>query len=139
MRQAQRTLSVETAGKGLTDLTRPIADWLAGQGISVGLLTVFCRHTSASLTVQENADPSVRRDVARFFDALAPEDPRRYEHGDEGPDDMPAHLRAMLTDTQLSIPVTAGRLALGTWQAVYLFEHRARPHRREIVLHLVGE
>jgi secondary thiamine-phosphate synthase enzyme len=143
MRQAQQTLIVETAGKGLVDVTRPIAAWLAEQGIATGLLTVWCRHTSASLTVQENADPAVRRDIARFFDALAPEDAPgdqgRFEHADEGPDDMPAHLRAMLTDTQLSIPVTKGRLALGTWQAVYLFEHRARPRRREIVLHLLGE
>lgn len=138
MRQAQRTLIVETAGKGLVDVTRPIAAWLAGQGIAIGLLTVWCRHTSASLTVQENADPSVRQDIARFFDALPPEDASRYAHDDEGPDDMPAHLRSMLTDTQLSIPVTDGRLALGTWQAVYLFEHRDRPRRREVVLHLIG-
>ncbi len=142
MRQSLHTLSIETRGKGLTEITRPILEWVAGQGIETGLLTVWCRHTSASLTVQENADPTVRQDIARFFERLVPEDAtgnaRTYIHDDEGPDDMPAHLRTMLTDTQLSIPVADGRPVLGTWQGLYLFEHRRRPHRRELVLHLLG-
>ena len=138
MRQAQHRLSVETSGKGLVDITRPVAAWVAGQDIATGLLVLWCRHTSASLTVQENASSAVRDDILRFFDTLAPEDPRRYRHDDEGPDDMPAHLRTMLTETQLSIPVTEGQPALGTWQGLYLFEHRRQPHRREIVLHLIG-
>lgn len=139
MRQALHRLTVETSGKGLTDLTRAVAAWVAAQGVRTGLLTLWCRHTSASLTVQENADPTVRRDIERFFETLAPEEPGRYAHEDEGPDDMPAHLRTMLTATQLSVPVDDGRMVLGTWQALYLFEHRRRPHAREIVLHLIGE
>jgi secondary thiamine-phosphate synthase enzyme len=138
LRQAEHRLRIDTRGKGLTDITRPVASWLAEQGIATGLLTLWCRHTSASLTVQENADPTVRADIARFFEALVPEDARRYAHDDEGPDDMPAHLRTMLTDTQMSIPVAEGRLVLGTWQGLYLFEHRRAPHTREIVLHLLG-
>ncbi|MGI4953729.1 MAG: secondary thiamine-phosphate synthase enzyme YjbQ [Janthinobacterium lividum] len=138
MRQAQHRLMVETRGKGLVMITRPIVDWVAAQGMRTGLLTIWCRHTSASLTVQENADPTVREDIVRFFAGLVPED-ARYAHDDEGPDDMPAHLRTMLTDTQLSVPVADGRPVLGTWQGIYLFEHRSRPHRREIVLHLMGE
>ncbi len=139
MRQALHHLRVETNGKGLTEITRPVLDWVAGQHIATGLLTVWCRHTSASLTVQENADPTVRQDIARFFERLVPEDASRYVHDDEGPDDMPAHLRCMLTDTQLTIPVSGGRPVLGTWQGLYLFEHRRHPHRRELVLHLLGE
>lgn len=139
MRQALHRLTIETRGKGLTDITRPVVDWTAMQGIETGLLTVWCRHTSASLTVQENADPTVRTDILQFFEALVPEDTGRYEHEDEGPDDMPAHLRTMLTETQISIPVAAGRPVFGTWQGLYLFEHRRQPHRREIVLHLLGE
>lgn len=104
-----------------------------------GLLTVFCRHTSASLLIQENAAPEVRSDLEAFFEQLAPEDPSRYAHDDEGPDDMPAHLRTALTQVQLSIPLMDGRLALGTWQGIYVFEHRRRPHRREIALHLAGD
>ena len=138
MKQALHRLDVETRGKGLTEITRPILDWVAQQGIGTGLLTIWCRHTSASLTVQENADPTVRQDIARFFERLVPEDAQAYIHDDEGPDDMPAHLRTMLTDTQLSIPVADGRPVLGTWQGLYLFEHRRRPHRRELVLHLLG-
>lgn len=107
--------------------------------VETGLLTVWCRHTSASLTVQENADPTVRADILRFFEALVPEETGRYAHEDEGPDDMPAHLRTMLTETQISIPVADGRPVFGTWQGLYLFEHRRQPHRREIVLHLMGE
>ena len=139
MRQAIHHLRVETRGKGLVEITRPVCDWVAGQAIATGLLTLWCRHTSASLTVQENAAPEVRGDIARFFEALAPEDPDRYAHNDEGPDDMPAHLRAMLTGAQLTIPVERARPVLGTWQGIYLFEHRRAPHSREIVLHLLGE
>jgi secondary thiamine-phosphate synthase enzyme len=138
MRQAQQTLSVATRGQGLHEITREVAAFATGQGMSTGLLTLFCRHTSASLLIQENADPDVRRDLEDYFARLAPES-SAYRHQDEGPDDMPAHLRTALTAVQLSIPLVAGRLALGTWQGVYLFEHRARPHRREVVLHLVGD
>ncbi len=138
MKQAIHQLTIETRGKGLTDITRPVSRWVAEQGVATGLLTVWCRHTSASLTVQENADPTVRADIERYFEALVPEGEGRYAHDDEGPDDMPAHLRAMLTQTSLSVPVTDGRPVLGTWQAIYLFEHRRRPHRREVVLHLLG-
>ncbi|OYV63208.1 MAG: hypothetical protein B7X01_00495 [Acidiphilium sp. 21-62-4] len=139
MRQALHRLTVETRGKGLTDISGLIFDWIAAQRIETGLLTVWCRHTSASLTVQENADPTVRADILRFFEALVPEETGRYAHEDEGPDDMPAHLRTMLTETQISIPVANGRPVFGTWQGLYLFEHRRQPHRREMVLHLMGE
>ncbi len=139
MRQALHRLTVETRGKGLTDISGLIFDWIAAQRIETGLLTVWCRHTSASLTVQENADPTVRADILRFFEALVPEETGRYAHEDEGPDDMPAHLRTMLTETQISIPVATERPVFGTWQGLYLFEHRRQPHRREIVLHLLGE
>lgn len=138
MRQALHHLSVETAGRGLVEVTPPVERWLAGQGIAEGLLTVFCRHTSASLLIQENVDADVRRDLEAFFERLAPEAPGRYLHDAEGPDDMPAHIRAALTQVQLSIPVADGRLGLGTWQGIYLFEHRRRPHRRELLLHLLG-
>jgi secondary thiamine-phosphate synthase enzyme len=138
MRQAINTLTVETNGKGLVSITRPVLSWVAAQGMATGLLTLWCRHTSASLTVQENAAPAVHDDIARYFEALVPEDKQRYAHDDEGPDDMPAHLRAMLTDTHLTIPVAEGRPVLGTWQGLYLFEHRRQPHRRAIVLHLLG-
>jgi secondary thiamine-phosphate synthase enzyme len=138
MRQAAHTLVVATPGQGLVEITREVAGWTAGQGMQMGLLTIFCRHTSASLVIQENADPDVRRDLADYIAALAPESPAD-RHQDEGPDDMPAHLRAALTGVQLTVPLTAGRLALGTWQGIYLFEHRTRPHRREVVLHLLGD
>lgn len=139
MRQATHSLTVATRGKGLTEITREAEAWVDDQGLVTGLLTVFCRHTSASLIIQENADPDVRTDLEAYFEVVAPEDPGRYVHGFEGPDDMPAHIRTALTASSLSIPLVEGRLALGTWQGVYLFEHRARPHRREIVLHLIGE
>ena len=139
MRQSTHTLRVRTTRRGLKDITREIESWLAGQSITTGLLTVFCRHTSASLLIQENAAPEVRTDLEAFFEQIAPEDPSRYEHDDEGPDDMPAHLRVALTQTHLAVPVVNSGLALGTWQAVYLFEHRRRPHDREIVLHVIGE
>lgn len=138
MRQAARTLSVATPGKGLHEITRDVQAFVAGEGMTTGLLTVFCRHTSASLLIQENADPDVCRDLEEWVARLAPES-SAYRHQDEGPDDMPAHLRTALTTVQLSIPVTGGRLALGTWQGIYLFEHRTRPHRREVVLHLLGD
>lgn len=139
MRQALHRLTVTTAGRGLTEVTPQVEGWLGDQDIATGLLTVFCRHTSASLLIQENADPDVRRDLEAFFEALAPEAPGRYVHEAEGPDDMPAHIRTALTQVQLSIPLEGGRLVLGTWQGLYLFEHRRRPHRRELVLHLIGE
>jgi secondary thiamine-phosphate synthase enzyme len=138
MRQAARTLTVQTRGAGLVEITREVAGWVAGQAMTTGLLTLFCRHTSASLLIQENADPDVARDIEDYFAALAPES-SAYRHQDEGSDDMPAHLRAALTQVQLSIPVVGGRLALGTWQGIWLFEHRARPHQREVALHLLGE
>lgn len=138
MRQASHVLVVDTPGAGLHEITREVVRWVAGEGMGAGLLTLFCRHTSASLLIQENADPDVARDLEDYFAALAPES-ASYRHQDEGPDDMPAHLRAALTQAQLSIPLIGGRLALGTWQGIWLFEHRRRPHRREVVLHLIGE
>ena len=138
MRQAAHVLAVATTRQGLVEITREVAAWTAAQGMTTGLLTVFCRHTSASLLIQENADPDVRHDLEDYLAALAPES-AAYRHQDEGPDDMPAHLRAALTGVQLSIPLIDGRLALGTWQGVYLFEHRSRPHRREVALHLLGD
>ena len=139
MRQAVHTLAVATPGRGLVEITRDVIGWTRAQGVQTGLLTLFCRHTSASLLIQENAAPEVRIDLETFFEGIAPEDPSRYRHDDEGPDDMPAHLRAALTSVQLSIPVVAGDPALGTWQGVYLFEHRRAPHRRQVALHLLGE
>jgi secondary thiamine-phosphate synthase enzyme len=138
MRQAQHTLVIATKGQGLVEFTADVRRWVDAQKIATGLLTVFCRHTSASLLIQENADPDVRTDLEAFFTDIAPES-SNYVHDTEGPDDMPAHIRTALTGTHLSIPVTAGKLALGTWQGIYLFEHRTRPHRREVALHLVGE
>jgi len=132
-------LTIETRRQGLVEITREISFWVARQEMATGLLTIFCRHTSASLLIQENAAPDVRSDLEAWFARIAPEDPAAYAHDDEGPDDMPAHLRTALTQVQLSIPLVDGRLALGTWQGIYLFEHRRRPHRRELALHLVGE
>jgi secondary thiamine-phosphate synthase enzyme len=139
MRQAAFQLTVQTQGRGLVEITRRVTGWVGEQHIEVGLLTLFCRHTSASLLIQENADPAVRADLEAFFEQIAPEAPGRYAHDDEGPDDMPAHLRTALTQVQLSIPILGGRLALGTWQGIYVFEHRRRAHRRQIALHLIGE
>lgn len=139
MKQFTHRMQVATRGKGLYPITPEIADWTKQQGLHTGLLTIFIQHTSASLTIQENADPDVVRDIAEFFERLAPENAPFYRHTTEGPDDMPAHIRAALTPTQLSIPLMNGALALGTWQGIYLFEHRASPHRRSIVLHLAGE
>jgi secondary thiamine-phosphate synthase enzyme len=138
LRQATTVLRVATKRRGLLEITSEIRGWVGQQGMTTGVLTVFCRHTSASLLIQENAAAEVRSDLEAFFEQLAPEDPGRYAHDDEGPDDMPAHLRTALTQVQLSIPVVEGRLALGTWQGIYLFEHRRRPHEREVVLHLIG-
>ena len=139
MRQASGSLSVRTRGRGLVDITDEVRRWLDAQSLVTGLVTLFCTHTSASLLIQENASPAVRSDLEAFFERLAPEDPSLYEHDDEGPDDMPAHLRTALTQVSLSIPVMDGRLALGTWQAIYLFEHRRRPHERRIALHVLGD
>jgi secondary thiamine-phosphate synthase enzyme len=139
MRQSMFVLQVRPARRGLAEITDSVRGWVAGQGISRGLLTLFCRHTSASLLIQENAARAVRNDLEKFFDELAPEGDDLYEHDDEGPDDMPAHLKTALTQVQLCVPVMDGKLMLGTWQGIYLFEHRARPSPRDIVLHLVGE
>jgi secondary thiamine-phosphate synthase enzyme len=136
-RQAVGRLTVETPGAGFTDLTPELIVWVEEQGVCDGLLTLFCQHTSASLTIQENADPDVRRDLLAALRRLAPED-AAYAHSLEGPDDMPAHIKAVLTGVSLAVPLVGGCLALGTWQAVYLVEHRARAHRRELVLHLLG-
>ena len=138
MQQAGTTIEVRTPGAGLTEVTKAIVAWVAEIGIETGLLTIFVQHTSASLLIQENAAPAARRDLENYFAAIAPES-RDYEHDDEGTDDMPAHLRAALTDVSLSIPVANGRPALGTWQGVYLFEHRRAAHRRTIALHLIGK
>ena len=139
MRQSLHSLQIQTYGKGLSEITEQVSSWVTGQNIATGLLTIFCRHTSASLLIQENADPDVRTDLETFFEEIAPEDGTRYIHRSEGLDDMPAHIRAALSQTQLAIPIVAGRLVLGTWQGIYLFEHRRAAHRREVVLHLLGE
>lgn len=139
MRQAHHEFRIPTRGPGLYEFTGQIEAWIRSSGIRDGLLTLFCRHTSASLLVQENADPDVQTDLLRYFSKLAPEDPRAYVHTIEGPDDMPAHLRAALTQVQLSIPVRNGAAALGTWQGVYLFEHRRAAHTRSVAAHLIGE
>ena len=139
MRQAHDTITVPTRGQGLYEVTDVVHEWTRTQGIGTGVLTVFCRHTSASLTIQENADPDVLHDLEAFFRRLVAEDPSLYRHTAEGPDDMPAHIRSALTDVQVSIPVNGGRPALGTWQGIYLFEHRRAPHTRRLLLHLVGE
>lgn len=137
MEQATRSITVVTPGRGLIDITGQVAAFVGGQSIATGLLTIFCRHTSASLLIQENADPDVLHDLETFFRKIAPEG-GHYRHEDEGPDDMPAHIRSALTQSSLSIPVVAGRPALGIWQAIYLYEHRAASHRRQLVLHLIG-
>ena len=138
MRQAAKTLQIDTQGRGFYQVTAPVEAFARDQRMQTGLLTLFCRHTSASLLIQENADPSVMRDLEKFFSQLAPENSALYSHNSEGPDDMPAHIRAALTQTHLSIPLVNGELALGVWQGVFLVEHRRRPHRREIVLQLFG-
>lgn len=139
MRQFLTSFHISTQGKGLYDFTAQVIRWVGEQGVRDGLLTLFIRHTSASLVVQENADPDVQGDLERFFARLVPEHDPLYRHTQEGPDDMPAHVRAALTQTQLSIPLQAGALALGTWQGIYVFEHRRAGHRRQVVAHLLGE
>jgi len=139
MRIAQHRLSIETAPREIKEITQVLGEWVARQGVARGLLSVFIAHTSASLLIQENYSPDVRRDLDAFLQRLAPEDPGRYRHNDEGPDDMPAHLKAALTEVQLTIPVTDGRMQLGTWQGIFLLEHRAQPHRRDLILTLIGE
>jgi secondary thiamine-phosphate synthase enzyme len=139
MRNVAKILKLRTHRQGLQEITDEVRAWVGHQKVTTGLLTLFCRHTSASLLIQENAAREVRADLETFFETLAPEDPGRYQHDDEGPDDMPAHLRTALTDVHLSIPVVDGQLALGTWQGIYLFEHRKRPHDREVALHLSGD
>ena len=139
MKQATHHLTLEPRGRGLFEVTDEIAAWLAGQSVDEGLLTVFIPHTSASILIQENADPDVQRDLEAFLAKLVPEDPALYRHRAEGPDDMPAHIKAALTQSQPSVPVEGGRLLLGTWQGIYLFEHRARARRRQLILHLIGE
>jgi secondary thiamine-phosphate synthase enzyme len=139
MKQSSKRLEVSTKGKGLYEISDQVTGWVRETGLKTGLLTVFIQHTSASLTIQENADPDVIQDLNDHFGRLAPEDDKLYRHTVEGPDDMPAHIRTALTGTQLSIPVIDGRPALGTWQGIYVFEHRRAPHRRRVVLHLLGE
>ncbi len=139
MQQFLTSFHISTQGKGLYDCTAQVIRWVGEQGVRDGLLTLFIRHTSASLVVQENADPDVQGDLERFFARLVPEHDPLYRHTQEGPDDMPAHVRAALTQTQLSIPLQAGALALGTWQGIYVFEHRRAGHRRQVVAHLLGE
>jgi secondary thiamine-phosphate synthase enzyme len=139
VKQASGFLVKRTVGRGMLDITRDVRSWLDDQSITSGVMTIFCTHTSASLLIQENAATEVRSDLESFFDRIAPEDPSLYDHDDEGPDDMPAHIKTALTQVQLSIPVIEGQLALGTWQGVYLFEHRRRPHERRLALHVVGE
>ncbi|MDT9597512.1 secondary thiamine-phosphate synthase enzyme YjbQ [Sphingosinicella rhizophila] len=139
MRQVTSEIHIRTERQGLFEVTHEVLGWVEGHGISEGLLTIFCRHTSASLLVQENAAPEVRADIQDFFARIAPEDPTAYAHDDEGPDDMPAHLRSALTQVQLSIPLIGGSLALGTWQGIYLFEHRRRPQDRTLALHIMGQ
>ncbi len=138
MKQSQDIIRVETHGQGLYEVTHQVQRWLIGESVDTGLLTVFCRHTSASLTIQENADPDVLRDLLAFFKRIAREDPSLYDHASEGPDDMPAHIRSALTLTTLSVPVSSGKMALGAWQGLYLFEHRTAAHARTLMLHLIG-
>lgn len=138
MLQKQTTLTIATSGLGLTEITREAQAFVATTAIETGLLHVFCRHTSASLLIQENADPDVLRDLCAFFARLVPDGDSLFVHTCEGPDDMPAHIKSALTQTTLTIPIAQGRLMLGTWQGIYLFEHRRAPHRRQIVLHAIG-
>ena len=139
MRQVRQSLSIETKGQGLYEVTADVQRFVGAQEIDTGLLTVFLHHTSASLVIQENADPTVRSDLQTFFKQLVPEDSQLYQHSYEGPDDMPAHIKTALTTVQLAIPVTGGKADLGTWQGIYVFEHRRQPHQRRVTLHLLGE
>ena len=137
--QTSTIFTVETRGRGLVEFTRPVSQWVAQSGFETGLLTLFVRHTSASLLIQENADPDVRADLDRFFARLVPDGDPLFRHVDEGPDDMPSHIRTALTAVQVSIPLAGGRLVLGSWQGIYLWEHRHQPHRRQVAAHLLGE
>ena len=139
VRQATHQIRIHTSGKGLYEFTREVEAWLQAEKAHTGLLTLFCQHTSASLVIQENADPDVVADLADFFTRLVPEDTKLYRHTAEGPDDMTSHIRSALTQSQLSIPIHSGQMALGTWQGVYLFEHRERSHQRSIILHLLTD
>jgi secondary thiamine-phosphate synthase enzyme len=139
LRQAQQLLTIKTHERGFYEFSPDARAFLRASGLVMGQLTVFCRHTSASLLIQENADPSVLDDLETFFDRIAPEGAGLYAHHTEGPDDMPAHLRAALTQSCLTIPFASGELLLGTWQGIFLFEHRRAPHQRELILHAVGE
>jgi len=139
LRQSATALAIDTVGRGLFEITRPVAAWITELGAQSGLVTLFIRHTSASLLIQQNAAPEVRADLDRFFARLVADGDPIFRHRDEGFDDMPAHVRSALTAVQLSIPVVQGRLALGTWQGLYVWEHRLKPHRRDIALHFIGE
>ncbi len=139
MRIAQTRLTVDTAPREIKEITDEVVRWAERQRVSVGVLTLYIQHTSASLLIQENASPDVRRDLDSFLKRIVPEDVALYRHNDEGPDDMPAHIKSALTQTQLSIPIADGRMQLGTWQGIFLLEHRASPHRRSLVLTLIGE
>ncbi|MBS0250189.1 MAG: YjbQ family protein [Proteobacteria bacterium] len=139
MRQYQQTLTLETRGQSLTELTLDVVQIVSDAEIEVGLAHIFCRHTSASLLIQENADPDVQRDLVAFFKRLVPDGDPLFVHRSEGADDMPAHVKSALTQTTLTIPIANGRLLLGTWQGIYLFEHRARPHERQIIVHVIGD
>ncbi|MFZ5672358.1 MAG: secondary thiamine-phosphate synthase enzyme YjbQ [Pseudomonadota bacterium] len=139
MRQLQHEITIRTPGQGFTEITGEARRFVEAAGIATGQLTLFLQHTSASLLIQENADPDVRRDLNEFFRRLVPEGASWMVHRSEGPDDMPAHIRTALTQVSLTIPIGQGELMLGTWQGIYLFEHRDAPHRRRVILHLVGE
>lgn len=138
MRTAQVSFAVETPGRGLTEITERLGDWLGESGIDTGVLHIFCRHTSASLLINENAAPAVQCDLLAWLDRVAPEGPL-YEHDSEGPDDMPAHIKTLLTGSGLTVPLGGGKMLLGTWQGVFLAEHRRRPHIRSVVVTLIGE
>jgi secondary thiamine-phosphate synthase enzyme len=139
MKQAQSRFTISTEGRGICCISSKVCDWVHRQDIQSGLLTLFIPHTSASLLIQENADPDVLGDLNRFFNRLVPDGDPLFQHRAEGPDDMPAHIRSALTQTQLSIPVQGNELSLGIWQGIYLFEHRTHPHKRELILHLIGD
>lgn len=139
MRQFQETLRIETRGTGLLEFTDDVARIVRTAGIETGIAHVFCRHTSASLLIQENADPDVQRDLVAFFKRLVPDGDPLFVHQSEGPDDMPAHVKSALTQTSVAVPIAGFQMMLGTWQGIYLFEHRRRPHARQIVVHILGE
>jgi secondary thiamine-phosphate synthase enzyme len=139
MRIAQTRLDFDTEPREIKEITAEVADWVGSQPVAVGVLTIYIQHTSASLLVQENASPDVRRDLDAFLRRVVPEDMALYRHNDEGPDDMPAHIKSALTQVQLTIPVADGRMRLGAWQGIFLLEHRSAPHRRSLILTLIGE